>query len=250
MVIFTSSPSEPSKSLAFPYLLILFSIPFCTFSRTFMFCDAAPSSPPVISWENLGVFLRCELLESEVLPCSSGDMLAGLLCPLTWFRRLQRWSKTTSTTEKRWDLRASGRFGREEKNVTGSDYRWNACNCIAVDGGACGCEGSLLQMRDLGICFTLDPGPAVIALQLGRWSWSSPSVWNNQPEALKVLPGYWGITFVNVTSQRCDNPLWHFLLQKYKRQNRVSSHLLPVPFNLSHFAGKAQVVQCSRYWWI
>lgn len=105
-------------------------------------------------------------------------------------------------------------------------------------------EGSLLQMRDLGICFTLDPGPAVIALQLCRSSWSSPSVWNNQPEVLKVLQGCWGIKFVNVTSQRCDNPLWHFLLQKYKHQNWVSSHLLPVWFILSHFAGKAEVVQC------
>lgn len=90
-------------------------------------------------------------------------------------------------------------------------------------------------MRDLGICFTLDPGPAVIAPKLGRSSSSNPCLWNSQPQALKVLQGYWGIKFVNATSQRCDNPLWHFLLQKYKHWNWLSSHPPPVRFILSHF---------------
>lgn len=130
MVLFTPSPSEPSKPLAFPYLLIVFSIPFIHLLANLSggcWCDAAPSSPPVISWENLGVFLRCELPESEVLPCSSGDMLAGLLCPLTWFRRLQRQSKATSTTEKRvrferkWQIRRR----REER-----DWFWLQIKCM------------------------------------------------------------------------------------------------------------------------
>lgn len=80
-----------------------------------------------------------------------------------------------------------------------------------------------------------DPLHLVFALKLGRSSSSNPCLWKSQPEALKVLQGYWGIKLVNVTSQRCDNPLWHFLLQKHKHSNWLNSSLLPVRFILWHF---------------
>lgn len=203
-VIFVQSTLRSKISDCFSHLLILFSFFLYTFLRT-----ATPGSRPVISWGKSLSFPRCELLESEVLPCSWGDMSAGPLCPLTWFRRVQRRSKTTSTT----DLRESGRSEKEKKKER--DWFWLPIKCMWLDSCWLWCMwgwfGALLHL-DLGICFTLESGPAVIALKLGRSSSCNHCLWNSQAQALKVLQGYWSIKFVKVTSQRCGNPLWHFLL--------------------------------------
>lgn len=173
--------------ISFPYCSSYFLTLLCTFLWTVILSYAALGSWLVISWGNLVVFLGVSCWNQKSSHAGRWDMSACPLCPLTWFRRIQRQSKATSKTAQQ--RNGSGRFEKNKWNwfwlpdkCTRLASWWSWCMWVRF-GAFLQSERNLLQMRDLGIWFTLAPGAAAVALKLifallGRSSSSNPCCWS------------------------------------------------------------------------